>query len=122
MNVNINRQVFNKSQFENTINTQFTELKPVQDPTFFDLSLATIEDFFTLYSTLFFEIPKEGETNSHNYLIRESTEYTNFIAYQVEIDAILAEIEALRIENTDLRNEQPSLIENFSLSEFMRNP
>ena len=38
MNVNINRQVFNKSQFENTINTQFTELKPVQDPTFFDLS------------------------------------------------------------------------------------
>ena len=114
MNVNINRQVFNKSQFENTINTQFTELKPVQDPTFFDLSLATIEDFFTLYSTLFFEIPKEGETNSHNYLIRESIEYTNFIANQEEIDALLAEIEDLRIENTDLRNEQASLIENFS--------
>ena len=35
----------------------------------FDLNLATIKDFFTLYSNFFYEIPKEGETNSHTFLI-----------------------------------------------------
>jgi hypothetical protein len=51
--------------------------------------LATQADFFTLYDKFFFDIPKEGETNSHTYLITESTEYVGFQQNQEEIQALL---------------------------------
>jgi hypothetical protein len=64
--VNLNRQVFNKQKFNDTVDTKFSELG-VQEPdlNFFDINLATVNDFFILYNKLFFEIPKEGDINSH---------------------------------------------------------
>ena len=104
--VNLNRQVFDKEKFNETIDTSFSQLGPQQpDPSFFDTNLATVEDFFTLYNKFFFEIPKEGQTNSHTYLITESTEYVGFQQNQEEIQALLQEIADLREENLELRKE-----------------
>ena len=109
--VNLNRQVFDKEKFNQTVDTSFSQLGPQQpDPVFFDLNLATIEDFFTLYTKFFFEIPKEGETNSHTYLITESTEYVGFQQNNEEIQALLQEIADLREENLALRQENVTLI------------
>jgi hypothetical protein len=106
MNVNLNRQVFDKKKFDETIDTSFTQLIIPQDPTFFDLNLATVEDFFTLYEKFFFQIPKEGEVNSHTYLIKESSDYVGFQANSEDIQALLDEIAQLRQENLLLRQEQ----------------
>jgi len=104
--VNLNKQVFNKEKFNETIDTSFSQLGPQQpDPSFFDPNLATVEDFFTLYDKFFFEIPKEGQTNSHTYLITESTEYVGFQQNQEEIQALLQEIADLREENLALRQD-----------------
>lgn len=109
--VNLNRQVFDKEKFNQTVDTSFSQLGPQQaDPSFFDPNLATVEDFFTLYTKFFFEIPKEGETNSHAYLITESTEYVGFQQNQEEIQALLQEIADLREENLALRQENINLI------------
>lgn len=109
--VNLNRQVFNKEKFNQTVNTSFSQLGPQQpDPSFFDINLATQEDFFTLYNKFFFEIPKEGETNSHIYLITESSQYVNFQQNQEEIEALLQEITDLREENLTLRQENVDLL------------
>lgn len=110
--VNLNRQVFDKEKFNETIDTSFSQLGPQQpDPSFFDTNLATVEDFFTLYDKFFFEIPKEGQTNSHTYLITESTEYVGFQQNQEEIQALLQEIADLREENLTLRQENVTLIQ-----------
>ena len=115
----LNRQVFDKDKFKETINTEFNQLVEQPDPTFFDLELATIEDFFTLYNKFFFEIPKLGETNSHEFLIKESTEYVGFEAVNEEIQALLDEIAALREENLELRkNEAIGVANQFTDKKF----
>ena len=112
MNVNLNRQVFDKKKFNETVDTSFTQLVSQPDPTFFNLDLATVEDFFTLYEKFFFQIPKEGEVNSHTYLIKESSDYVGFQANSEDIQALLDEIASLRQENLSLRQEQISIVQS----------
>ena len=121
--VNLNRQVFNKQKFNNTVDTTFSELGvQQQDPSFFDLNLATVDDFFTLYNRLFFEIPKEGNINSHTFLIKESGDYVGAQQVNEEIQALLQEIADLREENLTLRQENANLIQdNSTLSQTNAN-
>ena len=112
-NSNLKREAFNRKQFDDTIDTSFKELGVNNvDPSTFDPSLATVGDFFTIYQTLFFQIPKEGDANSHEFLIKESIEYTQFRAQQDEIDALLAEIDELRAQNVTLVADMTNTITN----------
>tara|TARA_R110000744_G_scaffold2886_3_gene11490 strand:- start:35 stop:529 length:495 start_codon:yes stop_codon:yes gene_type:complete len=96
------RQAFDKEKFTETINTNFTQLGVnEQDLTFFDPNLATVGDFFSIYNTLFFLIPKTGP-NSHTTLIEDSSQYVDYKANQVEIQALLDEIAELREQNLQL--------------------
>ena len=121
--VNLNRQVFNKQKFNNTVDTTFSELGvQQQDPSFFDLNLATVDDFFTLYNRLFFEIPKEGAINSHTFLVKESGDYVGAQQVNEEIQALLQEIADLREENLTLRQTNAGLIiDNSTLSQTNAN-
>jgi len=111
--VNLNRQVFDKNKFAQTVDTSFSQLGPTQpDPSFFDINLATQADFFTLYDKFFFEIPKEGDTNSHAYLVQESSNYIGANQVNEEIQALLQEITDLREENLSLRQENVDLLSN----------
>ena len=110
--VNINRQVFDKSKFEKTVDTSFSQLIIKPEQLFFDTSIATIDDFFAIYERLFYQIPKDGETNSHQYLIHQSTEYAGFDKLNEEIQALLAEIAGLR---EDLLRANKSLAEGSML-------
>ena len=110
-NVNLNRQVFNKQKFNDTVDTTFSELGvQEQDLNFFDLNLATVDDFFILYNKLFFEIPKEGAINSHTFLVKESGDYIGSQQINEEIQALLQEISDIREENLELRKDNIKLI------------
>tara|TARA_B100000963_G_scaffold337370_1_gene333302 strand:- start:5828 stop:6322 length:495 start_codon:yes stop_codon:yes gene_type:complete len=112
--VAFNRQVFNKQKFSNTIDTEFTQLVETPDETFFDVNLANVEDFFTLYQNLFFNIPKEGNANSHEFLIKQSSDYVGFEEVNQSIQALLDEITELREENLEIRKQNLNLVESFS--------
>ena len=100
----LSRDVFDKIAFNNTVNTSFSELDQIPpDLSFFDPNLATVNDFFNIYQSLFFQIPKFGETNSHEYLVIESTDYSKVIENQEQIDALLEEIVDLREQNLQLQ-------------------
>ena len=116
-NVNLNRQVFDKQKFNDTVDTTFSELGvQEQDLSFFDLNLATVDDFFILYNKLFFEIPKEGAVNSHAFLAKESGDYVGFQQFNEEIQALLQEISDIRGENVELRQDNVNLaVENTTL-------
>ena len=97
--INLNKNVFNKQDFLNTVNTSFTQLVP---PTASFAPTFTVDDFFVQYENLFFQIPKEGDINSHQYLVERSGTYIEFNRVNEEIQALLEEISQLRQENLEL--------------------
>jgi len=89
------KEVFNKAEYIKTINTSFSELG-APSITEDQQVQPSVEEFFGLYNSLFYDIPALGETNSHQYLIRTSGEYINFDEINDEIQALQAEIAQLR--------------------------
>jgi hypothetical protein len=107
-NIRLAKVVYNKEQFEKTINTSFTQLtssitlntsasdiNTINDPVNIQ---AQIDKFFLDYNNLFFNIPKFGNTKSHEYLIKTSAEYVGTTFNNDEITALTAEIDSLRTE------------------------
>ncbi len=96
-NVDLNKEVFNKRDYEKTINTSFTQLgvKTIQEQ--ID-ERPSVQEFFDLYNELFYEINELGPTNSHEFLIKSSTEYIAFDENNEIIEALQKEIADLRAE------------------------
>ena len=103
-NVNLNKEVFNKRDYEKTINTSFTQLgvKTIQEQ--ID-EQPTVQEFFNLYNELFYEINELGPTNSHEYLIKTSTAYIAFDENDELIEALQKEIEFLKAQLEILNNQ-----------------
>jgi len=99
------REVFNKIEYIKTINTSFSELGVTSINEDLEKQV-TVGQFFELYNQLFYDIPANGEINSHQYLVRTSGDYINFDEINDEIAALQAEIAQLR---TDLLNAQMDL-------------
>jgi hypothetical protein len=104
-NFPLNKQVFNKTAFDNTVNTTFTELtSSVLSQT--GSALPSVVEFFQFYQDLFYQIPKFGDTNSHQYLVITSQEYIGSENGGNEIvDVLIAEITSLREENLGLQQQ-----------------
>lgn len=89
----LNRTVFNKDAYENTIDTSFSQVS-VPPPPLTDT--ITVEEFFNLYNAIFYDIPSQGETNSHAYIVAKSGDYINADQISEDVQALLDEITILR--------------------------
>tara|TARA_R110002012_G_scaffold36084_7_gene102287 strand:- start:4726 stop:5184 length:459 start_codon:yes stop_codon:yes gene_type:complete len=107
-NIEFSKQVFNKNQYNKIIDTSFKQLG-VKTPQEQLEETPTINDFFQMYNELFYDIPETGPTNSHEFLIQQSSEYINFEPNNEEIEALQNEIAQLR---TELLDTQRNLIES----------
>jgi hypothetical protein len=95
--VDLLKNVYNKVQYAKTIDTSFSELGVTSIAE--DLEAQpSVEEFFVLYNELFYDIPPNGATNSHEFLVQQSGEYIGF-------ERNLEEIEALQLEITQLRTD-----------------
>ena len=106
-NIKFQKQVFDKRQYNKTIDTSFTQLG-IKTLTEQIAETPSVNDFFQMYNELFYDINEKGPTNSHEYLIKQSSEYVNFEQDNEEIEALQEEIAQLRI---DLLNSQKEVIE-----------
>jgi hypothetical protein len=92
-NYPLNRTVFKKDAYENTIDTSFAQVStpplPLEDT-------ITVNEFFDLYEAIFYDIPSNGPTNSHEYLVKTSGDYINFEQNNEDVQALLDEITILR--------------------------
>ena len=104
-NINLNKEVFNKWDYEKTINTSFTQLDVPSDQEQLTQQ-TTVSEFFDLYNELFYEINEIGETNSHEYLIKTSSQYINFDENDELIQALQNEIAQLRTEILELQRQE----------------
>lgn len=93
----IKKTVLDKSSGERVVSREFTTFtQPVEDVQL------SIEDFFIEYERLFFEIPVTGDIQSHEFIVKRSSEYSGFEKDTEEIDSLLEEIEGLRQQNLEL--------------------
>jgi hypothetical protein len=103
-NYPLNKTVYNSSIYKNVIDTSFTQVQPPAPPV---EDTITVEEFFTYYGKIFYDIPAKGSTNSHEYLVKTSGEYINASAPNEDIQLLLDEITSLRQQ---LLNSQQQLI------------
>lgn len=102
--VNLSKRVYAKNQYERVIDTTFSQLATTPTPTEAAAPTPTIsvDEFFQYYTDLFFQIPKFGEVNSHEYLIKTSTEYIGSTTINNDIQALIDEINLLQAQNLEL--------------------
>jgi hypothetical protein len=91
--LNLYREVYGQNTYRRVVDTEFRQL--VEPPTPEEETF-TVERFFQLYEQLFFEIPVSGEINSHEYLVRTSSEYIGGAVITDNEKALIQEINSLR--------------------------
>tara|TARA_R110001592_G_scaffold239153_1_gene499065 strand:+ start:27 stop:374 length:348 start_codon:yes stop_codon:yes gene_type:complete len=102
--IEFGKQVFNKNQYEKIIDTSFKQfgVKTVQEQL---EQTPTVREFFQLYNELFYDINELGPTNSHEFLIKKSSEYIGFEEKNEIIEALQNEISQLRTELLNIQKE-----------------
>ena len=106
--VKLTKEVYGRNTYVRVIDTSFSELyAPVTASVTTDIP-GTVDAFFDAYNGLFFQIPATGELNSHEYLVKRSTEYLGVGVVTDTEKAYIEEINSLRQQllelNTDLLN------------------
>jgi hypothetical protein len=102
----LNKTTYSKNQYERVIDTSFTQL--VEPTPISPLSIPSISvaEFFDNYQEIFYQIPKFGDINSHEYLIKTSQSYIGSNqADDDTIQALIDEVTQLRQENIDLQQQ-----------------
>jgi hypothetical protein len=99
--VQIVKTVFSADKFNKVVDTSFktfTQPVPEEDPD-------TPEELFRLYEKLYYSIDVTGETDSHEYLIKKSSELVTFDRVTEDIQPLLDEIANLRQQNLALNQQ-----------------
>jgi hypothetical protein len=96
----IQKTVFDNAKFNRVVDRNFhTFMIPPVDTT------DDIDTFFRLYEDLYYVIDIMGDRNSHEYLVKKSSELLNFDAVTQDIQPLLDEIAQLRGENLSLNQQ-----------------
>ena len=108
--LNLRKTVLTKTGYPNAINTSFSEL--VTPPLPLEQTIS-VEEFFDLYNSIFYDIPVEGDINSHQFLVERSKEYIGISEEtDQEIQVLLDEITSLRQNLLDTEQELLEALEN----------
>ena len=94
--IDLVRQEFEKNRYNRNIDTSFSQFVA---PTLPSASAPpSVQEFFQYYEQLFYVIPREGDNNSHRYLINTSEAYIGASDQSDELRALQEEITQLRIQ------------------------
>jgi len=83
--IRIKKTVFEKGNFDKVVDRSFNTFAqptPIEEQ-------PTVEEFFDLYEQLYYEIPVEDTTQSHQYLIQRSSELVDFQKDTEDIQPLL---------------------------------
>lgn len=98
--VEIKKTVFDNTKFTRVVDKNFsTFVLPPVDTT------DDVATFFQLYEDLYYVIDILGETNSHEYIVKKSSELLNFDTVTQDIQPLLDEIAQLRTELLDANQQ-----------------
>ena len=100
--IDIQTTIYGLNSFNNTIDTNFNQLAK---SIYINASNGNnqqndLTQFFDDYNSLFYDIPKEGDNDSHQGIAYKSMEYIG-----ISLQDMQDEIAFLRQENTELKNQ-----------------
>lgn len=99
--IQIQKTVYNKEEVGKVLDRNFNTFKTTAEET----NNITVQEFFDNYEELYYEIPVEGDINSHTYLVKKSSELLNIQTTNEDIQPLLDEISQLR-EQLLIANKQ----------------
>lgn len=99
--IQIQKTVYNKEEVGKVLDRNFNTFKTTAEET----NSITVQEFFDNYEELYYEIPVEGDINSHTYLVKKSSELLNIQTTNEDIQPLLDEISQLR-EQLLIANKQ----------------
>ncbi len=116
-NVNFSKKVYDKKSYTKTIDTLFKELgvESIEEAAL--PTLPSVQEFFDMYNTLFYQINELGPTNSHQSLIKRSSDY---IGTQEDNDLVIllqAEIANLREQLLNSQKQLADFVVNIDIPE-----
>lgn len=98
--VTLVKKIYDTDEYENAIDNSFTEF--VTASVLIETPGITVSQFFDYYNQLFFDIPVEGEVNSHTYIVQQSQQYIGGSVIDLEKQALIEEINSLRQQMLDI--------------------
>jgi len=101
-NFDLQKTSYAKSTYTQVIDNSFTQLVPPPPEVVVE---PTVDEFFVLYNDLFYDIPKSGEINSHEFIVQKSLEYLGKDPLSEEFKALLEEVNTLRQQLLDANKE-----------------
>ena len=110
--IKFNKQVYGKVSYPKIINTEFEELVSVEETPVLLEDQIDVPEFFEEYDRLFFQIPRNGANGSHAALVERSSSYIGVSGQSAEIEALLDEINDLRIQLLSAQQEIVNLSTN----------
>ena len=117
--INLQKTVYGKKSFDDKINRSFNEFMSKSK----DISM---EEFFTYYNQMFYEIPKDG-SNSHKAIIDQSTDYIgDFIDGRdveiLELTKQIVDLERKLAEQEEADKEHPIFTNGTFLKQADKKP
>ena len=94
VNVGFESKVYDRTEADFVLDRSFSQFGQREEVT-----EKTVEQFFIDYEDLYYQIPVEGEINSHEYLIRRSSELYKINDTLTDIQPLLDEITLLRSQS-----------------------
>jgi hypothetical protein len=94
----VQKTVFNKDTYSRVIDTQFSQFTSQGEE---ETLSFTVNDFFELYDQVFYQIPRDGDADSHQYILQREADYLGVNINQDDVQALLDEITTLRQQLLD---------------------
>lgn len=93
------KDVYVDKSYSNVIDREFKEFDATTDTN--AQIRPTVDEFFAMYDELFYDIPKEGDSNSHRVLLDKSAKYLGVNVSSNNIQALIDEVTSLRQQILD---------------------
>lgn len=103
--IQVRKTVYDNVGLSKIVDREFRTFVEVPD----EQDTDTVDELFRLYDKLYLEVPAEGDTNSHRYLVQKSSELLNVDLDNQAIQPLLDEIAQLRQELLEANQEIASL-------------
>ena len=109
--VKLNKQVYGKVSYPKVVDTEFKELVSTEELVALEDPM-TVAEFFQEYDRLFFDIPRKGNFGTHEELVKRSSSYIGVTGQSEEFQALIDEINDLRVQLLTAQQEIINLSSN----------